>query len=370
MTLSNLLSALSKRNASAATLRAGSEIQICVDGNWRTQNANLTDAALDEIIAKALPLDEEANWRVPDGLANFSAQNYRIEASKNAGAVTINIKRLAKASGKPLSAQAAGELKNSAFGSSTTFAPNAPAPPTPATSPASLPKLPSTAQPSTVESAPTPVAADAAENLVEQWHYRAANDNQVGPVSWLKIRTQISLGSIGAQTLIWKVGMSEWLPLEQTELKNLLSQKENTAWLEVNGSGNKDAILPQGLEGLNWGAFFLPVFWCFFHNLYLWGSVMLGLSLLCASLATRFTPLFLLFCLVSFAASTFLAVKGNELAWRNRRWVSADEFETAQGKWARWGGYLFFALVLLVFVVEMQRQMISMMPEPSEKSIP
>ena len=310
MTLSNLLNALAKRGASEAKLRAGSEIQICVDGNWRAQSANLTDAALDDIVAKALPLDEEANWRAPNGTANFSAQNYRIEASKVADTITITIKRLARASGKPLSAQAAGELKNSAF-SSATLAPTA------ATSPASI--KPAAIQPiaTTVETSVEPVAPTS--NAADEWFYLDVRGQKCGPVPWLKIRTQISLGGIGAQTLVWRDGMSEWLPLEQTELSRFLSHDQVEA--EWNDSGTADAALPENLKGLNWSAFFLPVFWCFAHNL-----PVIGISSL-------FIPL---------VPSVYLLLKGNELAWRNRSWVNQSEFEGVQSAWGRWAGISIF----------------------------
>ena len=318
MTLANLLNALSKRGASEAQLRAGSEIQICVENQWRAQSANLTDAALDEMIAKALPLDEEANWRAPNGRATFQARGFNIEASKEAGAVTITLKQIAKPSGKPLNARAASELKSSAFASSTAPAPTA------ATSPASI--KPAAIQPiaTTVETSIEPVAPTS--NAVDEWHYLDVRGQKCGPVSWIKIRTQISLGSINAQTLVWNEGMSEWLPLEQTELSRHLSHDKVEA--EFNDSGNANAVLPENLKGLNWSAFFLPVFWCFAHNLPAWGVISL------------FVPV---------APSLYLLVKGNELAWQNRSWVNQSEFEGVQGAWARWAAislFVSFALTI------------------------
>ena len=230
MTLTSLISALTKRGASEANLRAGSELQICVDGQWRAQNANLTDAALDEMIARALPLDQETAWRSANGTANFSAQSYSIEASKSAGAVTIKIKRSSKASGGPLTAQTAGELKNSAFANSNAFAPVAPtnpqpaSPPTAATPPAlwpkSAPATPAfTVAPAVPAPPPMPVAAG-------DWYYckpeGAQQGLQRGPFSLEQMRNLVNATTLKAGTLVWKDGMGSWLPLAQTELGQFL----------------------------------------------------------------------------------------------------------------------------------------------------
>ena len=388
MTLSTLLNALAKRSASEATLRAGSEIQICVDGNWRAQNANLTDAALDEIIAKALPLDEEANWRAPNGTANLSAQNYRIEASKNAGAVVITIKRLSKASGQPLSAQAAGELKNSAFSSATL-------PPTAATAPASAPRRTMASDGKTsgsamnggvrnvearagdLKSVPSPRSAPAPLTtatdsvslgvLFDEWHYYNKNGVKFGPVSWAKIRAQISMDVIAANTLVWREGMSEWLPLEQTELNRLLTGEENTPLREkpeeANDSGRPSAVLPKRLEAVNVGAFCLPLLWCYFHNLPIWAGVVFGLSAL-AALLTLFVPFGWIGLVLPLAAAIYLSDKGNELAWRNRVWASESQFETVQEVWAKYGLPIslvcFFTTIVFLLFHNMQTSMHSM----------
>ena len=83
------------------------------------------------------------------------------------------------------------------------------------------------------------------------------------------------------------------------------------------------AQLPAELEGLNWGAFFLPLFWCINHNV-IWGIFFQG---------AFFSFMFLL--------------KGNEMAWQNRRFESIEQFKTIQKKWFLWG----LGLELLVIVI-------------------
>ena len=33
----------------------------------------------------------------------------------------------------------------------------------------------------------------------------------------------------------------------------------------------------------------------------------------------------------------YLGFKGREMAWRNKRWDSIDEFNRVQKKWSKWG---------------------------------
>ena len=189
---------------------------------------------------------------------------------------------------------------------------------------------------------PTAPATEPFSKIVDEWHYRDLNGERIGPISWLKVRGRLGLNSINAQTLVWKEGMSEWVPLEQTELRQFLAGDKVLGM--VNDSGNKDAVLPKGLEGPNWGAFFFPALWCFAHNLPVWGVISL------------FVPL---------APNIYLAVKGNEMAWRSRSWVDATEFETVQGVWARCGGYIFFACFLFVVLGEVYREVNYIPPAPA-----
>lgn len=97
------------------------------------------------------------------------------------------------------------------------------------------------------------------------------------------------------------------------------------------GEGNT-ARLPQELEGLNWGAYFLPLFWCMAHNV-IWGVFIRG----------------------SFFAFLYL-FKGNEMAWQNRRFESIDEFKEIQKKWFFWGlGIQLFTIaawiIFIIFIV-------------------
>lgn len=40
---------------------------------------------------------------------------------------------------------------------------------------------------------------------------------------------------------------------------------------------------------------------------------------------------------IGFFMSIYLGIKGRELAWRNKRWESLEEFNRVQRKWSFWG---------------------------------
>jgi len=72
-------------------------------------------------------------------------------------------------------------------------------------------------------------------------------------------------------------------------------------------------VPPEILVGLNWGAFFLTIFWSVAHN------VWIGLLSLVPGLGWV-VPFFLLF-------------KGNEWAWQCRQFQSVAQFREVQRKW-------------------------------------
>jgi hypothetical protein len=93
----------------------------------------------------------------------------------------------------------------------------------------------------------------------------------------------------------------------------------------TSGQG-KQSVVPSGISGWNWGAFFLN---------WIWG---LGNATFVAFLT--FIPF------IGFFIPFVLGFKGNEWAWRNKRWDSVDQFKTVQRKWAFWGFALAGALIV------------------------
>ena len=107
---------------------------------------------------------------------------------------------------------------------------------------------------------------------------------------------------------------------------NSFSTEENNFYND-SGEGSV-AQLPSELEGLNWGAFFLPLFWCISHNV-IWGIFFRG---------TFFSFIFLF--------------KGNEMAWQNRRFESTEQFKVVQKKWFLWGiGLELLAILIWMTII-------------------
>ncbi len=99
-----------------------------------------------------------------------------------------------------------------------------------------------------------------------------------------------------------------------------------------NSSGmGEQSVVPPELQGLNWGAFMLS---------WIWG---LGNGVMIALLAL-IIPFF----------NIYLLIKGNELAWKAKRWESVEAFQATQRKWMMGGLILIgvsFALACLAIIL-------------------
>jgi len=107
---------------------------------------------------------------------------------------------------------------------------------------------------------------------------------------------------------------------------------ETSVLAAENTSGRgSSAVIPEEIRGWNWGAFLLP---------WLWG---IGNSVWIALLA-----------LIPYAGiimAIVLGVKGNEWAWRNKRWDSIEHFKRTQSTWTKWGiGIAVFGILIGIIV--------------------
>ncbi len=102
--------------------------------------------------------------------------------------------------------------------------------------------------------------------------------------------------------------------------------------LMVNTSGQgEQAEIPSEIRGWNWGAFLLTWIWGLAHRVWI--------SLLC------FIPF------VGIVMAFALGAKGNEWAWRNKKWDNIDHFKGTQRTWAWWGvGLVVFVVVLYIII--------------------
>ncbi len=87
------------------------------------------------------------------------------------------------------------------------------------------------------------------------------------------------------------------------------------------------SIMPPEIRSWNWGAFFLSWIWGIANGTYI--------------------ALLTLIPYVGFVMVFVLGAKGNEWAWRNKRWQSVEHFRRVQRGWAIAGLVFFIAMVAL-----------------------
>lgn len=98
------------------------------------------------------------------------------------------------------------------------------------------------------------------------------------------------------------------------------------AGANTSGQGSA-AVVPSEVLGWNWGAFFLSWIWGIGNKV--WISFLV------------FIPYFDLIWIF------VLGAKGNEWAWRSKRWDSIEHFKQTQRSWAKWGLILFVLNIAL-----------------------
>ncbi|MFH7029795.1 MAG: serine/threonine protein kinase [Heteroscytonema crispum UTEX LB 1556] len=102
----------------------------------------------------------------------------------------------------------------------------------------------------------------------------------------------------------------------------------------VNNSGcginNLTEEVPEEIKGWNWGAFLIPWLWVFTNKV--WGG------------------LFVFMPQIGWVMTIALGAKGNEWAWRSRRWRSIEHFKEHQRGWAIAGILLGAPVSIMVWV--------------------
>ncbi len=110
--------------------------------------------------------------------------------------------------------------------------------------------------------------------------------------------------------------------------------EETGTFNNTSGQGEQTTLPPE-LAGWNWGAFLLNWIWGIGNNSFL-------------------TFLMFVPC-VNIVVPFICGAKGNEWAWKNKRWESIEEFRRIQKKWAMAGLIIIAAAIVLicVFIVAM-----------------
>ena len=107
---------------------------------------------------------------------------------------------------------------------------------------------------------------------------------------------------------------------------NIAARTGITITANTSGQG-KNAVLPPEIKGWAWGAFLIPIFWGIGNRVWI--------ALLC------FVPY------VGFVMVIVLGIKGNEWAWRSKKWDSVEHFRRTQKTWEKWGWILTIFVFLL-----------------------
>ena len=116
-----------------------------------------------------------------------------------------------------------------------------------------------------------------------------------------------------------------------------------TPTIAPNDSGTPEAELPESIKGWNWGALFLPFIWGPFNRV--WISLVVPIVLF-----VPYMP-WALALLVYGPGAMYVGMRGNELAWRARKWKSVEHFKMVQGLWAKWGTIGFVVFVASVVLI-------------------
>lgn len=132
-------------------------------------------------------------------------------------------------------------------------------------------------------------------------------------------------GTAPGSDLKMEIPVSQQNPFGSTE-----SSVENT-------SGTRDAEIPPEIKKWNWAAFLMPAVWGLFSGVP-YTAILFGAALL--------PPMVQLIVMV--VVSVFLGAKGNELAWRGKKWRSVEHFKAFQKQWTSWAVKLTIAVVALL----------------------
>lgn len=104
--------------------------------------------------------------------------------------------------------------------------------------------------------------------------------------------------------------------------------------LNTSGQGSDEPV-PQGISRWSWAGFLLPTIWGGVNRV--WIGLLAGVPIVLSS-ALHWLPATYVSTL-QLPISIYCGIKGNEIAWRKRRWKSVEHFRKIQKRWA-WGALI------------------------------
>ncbi|MFZ2414416.1 MAG: hypothetical protein WAW33_00185 [Minisyncoccia bacterium] len=112
------------------------------------------------------------------------------------------------------------------------------------------------------------------------------------------------------------------------ELQNQTIENSYQSPANTSGQG-KNSVVPDEIQDLNWGAFFLNVIWGLFHHV--WWSLLVLVPYL------------------GIIMIILLGIKGNEWAWRAQHYDSIKSFKRIEERWAI-GGIILASILVLTWI--------------------
>lgn len=122
---------------------------------------------------------------------------------------------------------------------------------------------------------------------------------------------------------------------------------EDIEWGENNSGGGRATVPPKGVKGWSLGPFVFNWIWALANRSWI--------GLLCLLSYIPLGPL----PLVGLLSCVYLAIRGRELAWRNKRWNSLEHFNRVQKRWSI-AAYVLVGLAVLAFLAPI----VTMRPYP------
>lgn len=110
------------------------------------------------------------------------------------------------------------------------------------------------------------------------------------------------------------------------------SSQQNQASVEIEPTEEE-------IKKFNLGAFTFTWIWALVHEMWIHVIVII--------LASIFTPFF------SLAACIVMGIKGNEWAWKYKKWNSVEDFRTTQRKWAKWAkiAWCVIGVIIVLYII-------------------
>ena len=154
---------------------------------------------------------------------------------------------------------------------------------------------------------------------------------------------------VATVTEINKLAMADLRPPRQTISQEAVSFQSSAVDAQPIGAENAlNGPFPLELKRWNWGAFLFNWVWALAHNswfglLALFFPVVSFLALFASGWVLAIV--FFAGLIGTVAVAILLGIKGNKLAWQNRKFANREEFESVQRIWAR------VALITYAFIL-------------------